>query len=71
MWKVIKTMVKIANLLGVIALLVAFFILEAGSDMQAHFIAAAFFLLLNWIVIWIIAFFVGMGIGGWLRKFGL
>lgn len=70
MWKVIKKLVKIANLIGVIMLLVAIFILESGSDMQAHFIAAAFFLLLNWIVIWIIAFFVGMGIGKWLRNIG-
>ena len=68
MWKVIKMTVRIANLLGVIALLVAFFILESGSDMQAHFIAAAFFLLFNWIVLATIAFFAGMGIGKWLRN---
>ena len=62
--------VRIANVLGFIALLIAFFILESGSDMQAHFIAAAFFLLLNWVVVGVISFFVGMGIGRWIRKIG-
>lgn len=60
--------VRIANVLGFIALIIAFFVLDAGSKMQAHFIAAAFFLLLNWVVVGVISFFVGMGIGKWVRK---
>jgi uncharacterized membrane protein len=60
--------VRIANVLGFIALIVAFFVLDQGSKMQAHFLAVAFFLLFNWVIVGIVSFFVGMGIGRWIRK---
>lgn len=63
--------VAFLNLLGLAALGIGIFVLEQGSEMQAHFFAAAFILLINWVIILIAAFFFGMFvINPLLRKLG-